>query len=186
MRYRCQMKSIWFIPFAYVIVTTSVYSIAEAMWIGQSRKAWWNEIRIWLYKRLASYLFAFLDDVLKVIGVNKTSFIITSKILDEDVSRRYAKEIIDFGPASSMLTILSVIGILNLFCLVGGLKKMLVFHEGIVSSLFLQFVICGLITMINLPLYQAMFLRRDGGRIPVSTTVISISLALLACLIPLH
>ncbi|KAM0936503.1 putative cellulose synthase (UDP-forming) [Dioscorea sansibarensis] len=180
------MKSIWFIPFTYVIVTTSVYSIAEAMWIGQSRKAWWNEARIWLYKRLASYLFAFLDNILKVIGVNKTSFIVTSKILDEDVSRRHAKEIIDFGPASSMLTILSVIGILNLFCLVGGLMKMLVFQEGIVSSLFLQFVVCVLITVINLPLYQAMFLRRDSGRIPVSTMVISVSLALLACLIPLR
>ncbi|KAJ0988217.1 hypothetical protein J5N97_006573 [Dioscorea zingiberensis] len=182
-----KISSIWFIPYAYVIITTSVYSIVEAMWIGLSLKAWWNEKRIWLYKRLASYPFAFLDSILKVIGVNKTTFIVTSKVVEEDASGRYAKEIIDFGPASSMLTILSMIAIFNLLCLVGALKRMVLLDDGIgvLSTLFLQFVICGLITIINLPLYQAMFLRRDGGRIPTSTAVISVSLALLVCLIPL-
>ncbi|XP_073002556.1 cellulose synthase-like protein E6 [Typha latifolia] len=180
------VSDIWFAPFAYVMAATSIYSLWEALMVGETVKGWWNETRIWLYKRLASYPFAFIDTLLKLVGVSKSAFVITAKVADEEVLNRYEQEIIEFGSSSpSMFTILYTLAMLNLLCLLGGVKRLVLDEAGEMSSMLVQLIICGSITLINMPIYQAMFFRTDGGCVPMSLTFTSLGLAMLAYIIPM-
>lgn len=159
----------------------------EAVWCGDSFKAWWNLERTWLIRSTTSFLFAFIGNLAKVLGLSETSFSITDKVVDEGVLKRYQQEIIEFGNASLMVTIISTLALLNLFSLVGGLTRVIYSKEGRdgVAGLIPQIILCGLTVMLNLPVYHALFIRSDKGRIPSSAMFSSIVLASVACLLPL-
>ncbi|CAN4102604.1 unnamed protein product [Withania somnifera] len=181
-----QVYSKWFLPFAYVIIAELVYSFAEFLWSGGTILGWWNEQRIWLYKRKSSYFFAFLDTVLKLFGSSNITFIVTPKVTDEDVLLRYKQEKMEFGSASSpVLTILSTLAMLNLFCLMGLVKKLILTREMglkyVFETMVLQILLCGVLVFVNLPLYNALFFRQDKGKIPSSTAVQSVVFALSFC-----
>ncbi|KAJ8459461.1 hypothetical protein OPV22_032387 [Ensete ventricosum] len=179
------IKSIWFMPFAYVIAATKLYSLSESLWVGYTLKGWWNEQRMWLFKRLASYPFAVVDTFLKLLGINKSAFIVTAKVADKEVSKRYEQEMMEFGAHSLMFTILATIAMLNVICLMSGVKRMVWEGEfGSQDSLLVQLVVCGTV-LINIPIYEAMFLRSGGGRMPNSVTITSIALAILAYVLPM-
>ncbi|KAG1326699.1 Cellulose synthase-like protein E6 [Cocos nucifera] len=180
-----KVSDIWFLPFLYVITATTIFSLWEALLIGCTMKRWWNEQRMYLFKRLTSYSFAFIDTILKHLGLKMSTFVVTSKVTDEAVSKRYEQEIMEFGLPSPMFTILATLAMLNLVCLIGGTKRW-VLDEGIglFGSLLLQFVLCGSAVLINMPVYQAMFFRNDAGRMPTSITLTSVALAMLAYIVP--
>ncbi|KAL7592810.1 hypothetical protein Lser_V15G31932 [Lactuca serriola] len=48
-------------------------------------------------------------------------------------------------------------------------------------ELGIQMVLCGLIILINIPLYEGMFFRKDNGSMPSSVTFQSTMLAVLFC-----
>ena len=88
---------------------------------------------------------------------------------------------IEFDTPSPMFAILSFIEMLDLFCFVGLLKKVFldVGYE-VWEDMALQIVLCAALVVINLPLYFALFVRKDKGKMPSSVTVKSVSLALFA------
>ncbi|QCD78143.1 cellulose synthase A [Vigna unguiculata] len=179
-----QMSSPWFIPFAYVILGDSSYCLMEFLWSGGTIKGWWNELRIWLYKRTSSYVFAFVDTILKCFGFQESSFVVSAKVAEEEVSQRYEKEIMEFGNPSPMLTLLATLALLNLFCLLGMFfKQVFINEEGlrIFDAMGLQVLLSGVLVLINLPVYQGLFLRKDEGRLPNSVAAKSTALALAAC-----
>ncbi|MCE2055169.1 hypothetical protein HAX54_042092 [Datura stramonium] len=181
-----QVSSKWFLPFAYVIIGELIHSFTEFLWSGGTVLGWWNEQRIWLYKRTSSYIFAFLDTMLKLFGSSNTTFIVTPKVTDEDVLLRYKQEKMEFGSASSMLTILSTLAMLNLFCLVGLVKILILTREFELKYAFetmaLQILLCGVLVFVNMPLYNALFFRQDKGKIPSSIVVQSVVFALSVCI----
>ncbi|KAG8049871.1 hypothetical protein GUJ93_ZPchr0009g2283 [Zizania palustris] len=59
-----------------------------------------------------------------------------------------------------------------------GLSKV----EFVVSS---KVILCGMLVIINIPIYEAMFLRKDKARIPFTVTLASIGFVILAFLIPI-
>ena len=158
----------------------------EFLRVGGTIKGWWNELRMWLYKRTSSYLFAFVDNILKVFGFSNSDFIISTKVAEENVSQRYEKEIIEFGNSSPMLTLLATLAMLNLFCLVGMLLKEVVLSRASVTlfkAMLFQVLLSGVLVLINIPIYQGLFLRRDKGRLPRSVAVTSTTLALSVCVL---
>lgn len=178
-----QVTNPWLLPFAYVIFAKYTCSLAEFLLSGGTVRGWWNDQRIWLYKRTSSYLFAFIDEIIKLFGYSESAFVITAKVADEDVLRRYEQEKMEFGTSSPMFMILTTLALLNLFCLVVVVKKMAmdvgnsVLHE----KMALQILLCGLLVLINLPLYQGLFLRKDKGKMPSSLTIKSLLFALFVC-----
>ncbi|KAA8527077.1 hypothetical protein F0562_008694 [Nyssa sinensis] len=177
-----QISSPWFLPFAYVIIAEFTCSLVEFLWSGGTVLGWWNDQRIWLYKRTSSYLFAFVDTILWLIGSSDSAFVITTKVADQDAYQRYKQEMMEFGTDSPMFTILASLAMLNLICFIGVVKKVvtdlgIAVHE----TLALQILLCGLLVAINFPLYQALFLRKDKGKLPNSVTAKSVFLGLFAC-----
>ncbi|KAK7276974.1 hypothetical protein RIF29_18123 [Crotalaria pallida] len=190
----CLLKSIplfpkiyspWFIPFAYVILGEGIHSLLEFLLIGGTMKGWWNDLRMWLYKGTSSYLFAFIDNILKLFGLSDSPFTVTAKIMDEDVSQRYEKEVMEFGASSPLFTVLATLALFNLFCLLATLKELVLSEGGFraYEEMVLQLLLCAFLVLINFPIYQGLFFRKDKGRLPSSLAIKSTALALSACIL---
>ncbi|GMJ10430.1 cellulose synthase like E1 [Hibiscus trionum] len=179
-----ELSSPWFLPFAYIVISKYTYSLAEFLWSGGTVLGWWNEQRIWLYKRTSSYLLAFIDTITKSLGLNSdTAFVITAKVSKQEVYNRYVKEIMEFGDSSPMFTSLATVALVNLVCLVGSMKNAIM-NEGIrriYETMPIQFLLCAILVLINWPLYQGLFFRNDSGKMPSSIAIKSIVLAVSAC-----
>ncbi|CAK9148880.1 unnamed protein product [Ilex paraguariensis] len=179
-----EVSSPWFLPFAYVFIGRNAGSLAEALTCGDTLKGWWNVQRMWLIRRTTSYFFAFFDTITRQLGFSETAFAITAKVVDDDVLKRYEQEIIEFGSSSIMFTITSTIALLNLFSFAWGIKRALLdWNLRAVEHLIPQIILCWLIVMINIPVYQALFFRSDKGHIPSSVMFKSIVGVSLACLL---
>ncbi|KAM7499011.1 hypothetical protein LguiA_023425 [Lonicera macranthoides] len=174
-----QLSSLWFIPFAYVFVARNACSLAESIKCGDTLKAWWNMQRMWVIRRTTSYLFGFADTIMRYFGFSETSFTVTDKVVDAEVVKRYEEDTMDFGSDSIFFTIISTLALVNLSCLVMGL--MLRGFEDFVA----QMSLCGIMVMLNLPVYQALFLRSDKGQMPSSVMFKSVVVASFMCLMAL-
>ncbi|KAF5944163.1 hypothetical protein HYC85_018240 [Camellia sinensis] len=183
-----EISSLWVIPFAYVISATNAYSLVEFLYCGGTLQGWWNDQRMWMFKRTTSYCFAFFETILRQLGFSKLGFVVTAKVADEEVHERYLREVMEFGtPSSPMFTIFTTLAMLNLFSFVWGLIRMVIDVQiNVLEALVLQLVLCGLIVLINLPVYQGLFFREDNGKMATSVAYKSIMLALLACSIVLY
>ncbi|RWR84936.1 cellulose synthase-like protein E6 isoform X2 [Cinnamomum micranthum f. kanehirae] len=138
------------------------------------------------WKKTSAYLFGTIDCALNLLGITKSAFPITVKIADDELSKRYEQEIMEFGTTSPMFTILATLAMINILCLGGAIKR-LVMDDGVrVESFVLQFAQCGLWVLINLPIYEGLFLRKDEGRMPPSLAFTSTALAVLASVLPMH
>ncbi|XP_065632920.1 cellulose synthase-like protein E6 [Quercus suber] len=182
-----EISNSWVLPFAFVIFVHRAYSLGEFVFFGGTLQGWWNDQRMWLYKRMTSYFFGFLDNILRLFGFSKSAFVITAKVADDDVSQRYKQEIMEFGASSPMFTILATLALLNAFCFIGGMIRVIADVENLVWERFtLQILLCGMLIFINLPIYQGLFLRKDNGSMPTSVTYQSIMFAILACALSLY
>jgi len=113
-------------------------------------------------------------------------FAVSPKVSDEDESKRYEQEIMEFGTSSPEYVIIATIALLNFVCLVGGLGQILTSGQNMLwNGLLPQIVLCGLLVIINIPIYEAMFLREDRGRIPYSVTLASVGFVMMALFVPI-
>ncbi|CAN6224824.1 unnamed protein product [Urochloa humidicola] len=181
-----KVMSPWIIPYIYVSVVKNIYSAYETLLYGDTLRGWWNGQRMWMIRRITSYLYGVIDTVRNMLGLSKMGFVVSPKVSDEDESKRYEQEIMEFRTSSPDYVIIATVALLNLVCLVGGLCRIITSGGNMVlNGLFLQVVLSGLLVIINIPIYEAMFLRKDRGRIPFSVTLTSIGFVMLALSVPL-
>ncbi|CAJ1971521.1 unnamed protein product [Sphenostylis stenocarpa] len=177
-----EMSSSWFIPFACVIVGNTTYSLIEGLSIGASIRGWWNAMRMWLYLRTSAFFFAFIDAIFEHFGRANSSFVVTAKTIEDDAAQRYEKEIMEFGTSSPYFTVLATLALLNLFCLLATLKDLVLGNGAFdAEKMVLQLLLCVVLVLINFPLYEAIFIRKDKGRLPTSLSIKSTTLAFTAC-----
>ncbi|KAK6932873.1 Cellulose synthase [Dillenia turbinata] len=181
------VASPWALLCLGVLSVKYAYSLLEFLTCGGTIQGWWNDQRMWLFKRTTSYLFGFIDSILKQLGFAQSEFVITAKVADDFVSQRYKQEIMEFGAVSPMFTILATVAMFNLFSFIWVLRLMLLdFEIQILESLGLQVLLCGLLVFINFPVYRGLFFRRDSGSIPKSVTTKSTLLAVLIFTLALY
>ncbi|KAG1363762.1 cellulose synthase-like protein E6 [Cocos nucifera] len=179
-----EITSPWFVPFAFVTIGKHVYGLVESLRCGSTMAGWWNSQRMWILRGTTSFLYGVIATMLKLLGFSKMGFTITAKVSDGDASKRYEKEVMEFGSSSSMFVIIASIAMLNLFCLMRGLQRLVV-DGGFMGlePLFIQILLCGLIVAIHLPIYEALFIRKDKGSLPLSVTFLSLGFAMLASML---
>ncbi|GLJ36005.1 hypothetical protein SUGI_0722200 [Cryptomeria japonica] len=84
--------------------------------------------RMWMLKGVSSYLFGVIQVVWKLLGISKVGFEVTSKVFDSQAAKRYEAEIFEFGVSSALFIPFSIIGLINLLALMGGIAG--VMREG--------------------------------------------------------
>ncbi|GLT65504.1 hypothetical protein SLA2020_379340 [Shorea laevis] len=180
-----QISSPWVLPFPCVVLANRAYSLWEFLSCGGTLQGWWNEQRIWMFKRTTSHLFGLLSTVLELLGLSKATFNVTEKVVDEDVSQRYEQEVMEFGTKSPMFNIIATLAMLNLLSCIGAIKRVIVDNKAL-DLLALQMLLNGLLVCLNLPVYKGLFFRKDSGSMPPSVTLFSIIFALLASTIAMY
>ncbi|TYI02454.1 hypothetical protein ES332_A11G268300v1 [Gossypium tomentosum] len=170
------ISSPWVVPFVYVALVHRAYSLSEFLWV-------------WLFNRTTSYFFAFFQTILKLLGYSQLTFALTAKVSDENISKRYEQELIEFGATSPMFDILATLAMLNLFGSFGAIKMVILDADEdfkVLDQFGLQILLCLVLVTVNLPVYQALFFRKDNGKMPSSVTYKSIIFALLACTVAMY
>ncbi|CAN6967738.1 unnamed protein product, partial [Brassica rapa subsp. trilocularis] len=102
------------------------------------------------------------------------AFAITAKVAEEEAAERYEKEVMELGVESPMFLLLGTLGMLYLFCFAAAAIMVMTCRDG-------GDLVCRVLVVLNLPLYEGMLLRKDKGKMPLSVTVKSVVLALSAC-----
>lgn len=181
-----QITSPWFVPFAYIVVAAYSCSLVESLQCGDTAVEWWNAQRMWLFRRITSYLLATIDTIRRMLGITESGFTLTAKVTDSEALERYKKGMMEFGSFSAMFVIITTVALLNLACMMLGVAKVLLHNKGVMSlgAMFLQAVLCVLLVLINFPVYEALYLRKDSGRLPASVCLISLCIVLPFCILP--
>ena len=140
---------------------------------------------MWLFRRITSYLLAAIDTIRRMLGITESGFTLTTKVTDSQALERYKKGMMEFGSFSAMFVIIATVALLNLACMMLGVAKVLL-HKGAMSlgAMFVQAILCALIVAINFPVYEALFLRNDSGRLPASVSLVSLCIVLPFCIQP--
>jgi hypothetical protein len=180
-----QISSPWFLPFAYVVLASYSCSLVESLKCGDTAVEWWNTQRMWLLRRISSYLLAAIDTIRGMLGISESGFALTVKVSDVQALERYKEGLMEFGSFTTMFVIIATVALLNLICMVFGAARGLLYGGTTgLGALFLQAVLCVLVVAINFPAYEALFLRRDDGRLPPSVSLVSLCIVLPLCILP--
>ena len=163
--------------FLYVFLFLGAYGqhLLDFVLEGGTIQRWWNDQRMWMIRGLSCFLFGSLEFFLKSLGISTLGFNLTSKAVDDEQSKRYEQGAFDFGVSSPMFVPLTVAVIINLASFIRGFIE--AFMGSKLEELFVQMFIAGFVVVNSVPIYEAMVMRSDKGRMPIKTTAISIFLA---------
>lgn len=165
----------WFLLYLFLFLGAYGQDFLDFILAGGSVGRWWNDQRMWLIRGPSCYLFGLVEYLLRSIGISTQGFNVTSKVLDDDQSKRYDQGVFEFGVTSPMFVPLVAAAIMNLVAFFVGCIKVLSGNNW--EALVLQMFIASFVTINCWPFYEAMVLRSDKGRMPAKTTIMSTFLA---------
>lgn len=144
---------------------------------------WWNSQRMWMICGLSSFLFGCIDYTLSSLGIAVRGFDLTSKVQDDELSKRYDQGTFEFGVASPMFVPMTMAAIINVVSFVVG--SIGLFRSGIrnMEGLILQILLSGFVVINCWPVYEAMVFRSDNGRMSTKITLIAAVLTSITCLL---
>ncbi|XP_047946237.1 cellulose synthase-like protein G2 [Salvia hispanica] len=167
-----QVSSPFFAVFVFVFVSSLLKHAQEVLASGDSLRAWVNEQRVWVMKSLTSFSFAAANAILEKMGLAKAGFVPTSKVTDDEVDKLYQMGKYDFRAPPPFMVILCSIYMLNLASLVVGLARVLV--KGKMNEMAMQAFVPLFGVVMHYPLMEGMVLRKDGGRVSPSVSLLSV------------
>lgn len=130
---------------------------------------------MWMIRNLSSFSLGTAEFFLKSIGLSTCGFNVTNKVVDDEQNKRYAQGIFEFGVPSPLFVPLTMAAIISLFSFIWGIVLVL---NGINKEcLFLQLLLAGYIVVNCFPIYDAIALRCDKGKMPTKVTIIATLLA---------
>ncbi|KDP25267.1 hypothetical protein JCGZ_20423 [Jatropha curcas] len=164
----------WFLLYLFLFLGAYGQDFLDFVLDGGSAKSWWNDQRIWHVRGLTCYLFGSIEFLLKALGLSSFGFNVTSKTVNDEVSKRYEQGIFEFGVHSPMFVSLTMAALVNLISLVHGVFQVL--KDGNLEEPFLQILIAGFAVLNCWPIYEAITFRTDSGKMPIKTIYVSIFL----------
>ncbi|XP_052209374.1 cellulose synthase-like protein G3 isoform X5 [Diospyros lotus] len=168
----------WFIMYVFLFTGAYGQDYLDFMLAEGTFQKWWSDQRMWMLRGVTAHLFGSIEFATKHLGIASRGFSLTSKVVDNEQSKRYDQGTFEFGVHSPMFVSLAVVAIINFAAFFGGLVKIVLTGTGSADQLFIQMFITGFVVVNCWPVYDAMVLRTDKGRMPTKTTIISICLSL--------
>ncbi|KAL9991764.1 putative cellulose synthase (UDP-forming) [Helianthus debilis subsp. tardiflorus] len=169
----------WFLLYVFLFLGAYGQDCYDFILFDSTYKRWWNDQRMWLIKGLSSYPFGLVEYIIKQLGIATQGFNVTSKVQDDEQTKRYDQGLMEFGIHSPLFVPFTTASIVNLFALIIGMIRLL--NDSSLEKLFAQMFIAGFGVLNSWPVYEAMILRSDKGKMPVKTIFISICFALVLC-----
>ncbi|KAL9260091.1 Cellulose synthase-like protein [Drosera capensis] len=163
--------------FAFIFMSSMLRNLYEILMIGWPARSWLGEQRMWMIKSLTSSFYGSLDAIMKSVGLRQTSFVPTNKVEDPQQKNLYLMDMYDFQ--TSNLYLIPIVSAVFLSVASFLLGTVYVIMFGTWENLLAQLVITGYISCMSYPVIEAMVLRTDNGRIPLSTSIDSAA----ACII---
>ncbi|KAF8033397.1 hypothetical protein BT93_D2107 [Corymbia citriodora subsp. variegata] len=167
----------WFLLYIFLFLGAYAQDLADFVLAGHNGtlRRWWNDQRMYLIRGLTCFAFGTIEYALKSLGVTAHAFNVTSKVLDDEQSKMYEQGVFEFGAMSPMFVLLALAAIINLASLVQGLMVAVVRMSGggDTEGLVLQILLAGFGVVNGWPIYEAMFIRSDKGRMPTKVTLVS-------------
>ncbi|XP_065865679.1 cellulose synthase-like protein G3 [Euphorbia lathyris] len=175
-----EVKSPWFLLYAFLFVSAYAVDMMDFMLHKGTICRWWNDQRMWNIRGLSTYSYAIFEFTLKSLGMSTPGFTLTSKAVDEQISKRYEKGLFEFGVASPMFVPLVMAASMNLLSFSWGAFEIAKGNSRI-QGLAIQMFLSAFAVVNSFPIYQAMVLRSDNGKIPAKITVIGTGLTWAIC-----
>lgn len=170
---------IWFLLYVFLFLGANIQDFLDFMLAHGTFQQWWNDQRMWLIRGLSSYFFGFMEFLIKRLGIASKGFLVTSKVVDGEQSKRYDNGVFEFGVPSPMFVPLAMVAIVNAIAFAFGIVQILT--GGNMDGLFGQMGLACFGVVNSWPIYEAMVWRSDKGKMPRVITVISTFLALFLC-----
>ncbi|XP_052209371.1 cellulose synthase-like protein G3 isoform X2 [Diospyros lotus] len=173
----------WFLVYVFLFVGAYGQDCLDFMVAGGSFQRWWSDQRMWMVRGVTSHWFGLAEFGSKRLGIATHGFTLTSKVVDDEQGKRYDQGTFEFGVHSPMFVPLAMAAIVNLAAFfLGFIEIALKGGSGHMEPLFVQMFIAGFVVVNSWPVYEAMVLRTDKGRIPTKTTLISTFQAWTLCI----
>ncbi|CAN1178021.1 Cellulose synthase-like protein G3 [Linum perenne] len=164
----------WFWVYTFLFLAAHVQDLVDFLYVGGTVGKWWSDQRIWLLRGLTCHLFGMTEYFLKFLGIS-ADFNLTSKVIDEEQSKRYDQGIFEFGVHNPMFVPPTMAALVNLLAFLWGVIG--VIRGGITEGPLIEVFVAGFAMVNCWPIYEAVALRSDNGRMPIKTVVWSVVLA---------
>ncbi|WCJ26553.1 cellulose synthase like G3 [Euphorbia peplus] len=162
-------ESPWFLLYLFLFLGSYGQDFYDFLLSKGTFKIWWNDQRMWTIRGLTCHLFASLEFFLKTLGTSTLGYNVTSKVVDNEQSKRYQKGLFEFGVSSPMFVVLSTAALVNLVAFLWGMTQF-VFGDKDVEGLEIQMLMAAFGMVNSWPIYEAMVLRKDSGKMPSKVT----------------
>ncbi|KAL6313231.1 hypothetical protein AAG906_018697 [Vitis piasezkii] len=153
----------WFLLYVVLFLGAYGQDYLEFLLSGRPTQRWWNHQRAWMMRDC------------RYVGISTFGFNVTSKVVEEEQSKRYKQGIFEFGVPSPVFLPLTTAAIINLVAFLSGIAQ--AGRQRSIEDMFLQLFLAGFAVVNCWPVYEAMAWRRDQGKLPLKITVISVVLA---------
>ncbi|GJM86691.1 hypothetical protein PR202_ga02575 [Eleusine coracana subsp. coracana] len=90
-------RSVYYNPARKGFLGMAPTSLLESLKCGDTAAEWWNAQRMWLLRRISSYLLAAIDTIRRMLGISESGFALTAKVSDVQALERYKKGLMDDG-----------------------------------------------------------------------------------------
>ncbi|GMI76425.1 cellulose synthase like G3, ARABIDOPSIS THALIANA CELLULOSE SYNTHASE-LIKE G3 [Hibiscus trionum] len=167
----------WFPLYSFLVIGAYGQDFLEYMAHGSTVKTWWNAQRMWMIRNISSFSSSTVECLLKSIGLSTYGFTVTSKVVDGEQNKRYSRGMLEFGVSSPLFVPPTMAAIINLFSFIWGAISIYNGDTDVGESLLLQMLLAGCIVMNCFPIYEAIALRSDNGKMPTKITMIATFLA---------
>ncbi|GMN31465.1 hypothetical protein TIFTF001_003273 [Ficus carica] len=166
----------WFVLYLFLFLGAYGQDLLDFIVGGGTFQKWWNDQRMWLIRSLSCCLLGSIEYVMKCLGISAYGFDVTSKVIDEEQSKRYEQGIFEFGVHSPLFVPLIMAAITNFTAFIMMIMVILR-GESDFEELLIQFLITTFAVVNCLPVYEAMIFRSNEKGIPKKTTLLSTFLA---------
>ncbi|CAN4096327.1 unnamed protein product [Withania somnifera] len=171
----------WFFLYVFLFFGAYAHDFVQFILFKGTTKRWWNDQRMWYVKALSPFLFASIEYLTKKLGITTKGFNVTSKVAGQDERKMYDQSVFTFGIPSPMFVPLATISIINLIAFLRGIMTTILRMENL-DHFFIQLFVAGFGVVNCLPIYEAMLLRSDHGRMPKRIVITSAVLAGVLCI----
>ncbi|KAF9602084.1 hypothetical protein IFM89_024851 [Coptis chinensis] len=131
-----KVSSPWFYVHMFLFLGAYGQDFLDYIIGGGTFRQWYSDQRMWMIRSVSCYLFGFIDYVLKSLGISAFGFNVTSKVIDDEESKRYEQGLFEFGVASPLFVPITTIALINLVAFIVGLDE--IFGHGKPENILVQ------------------------------------------------